>query len=70
MRTNIVLDEELVREATMLTGVTVKRELVDMALRALIRSKRKKNLFDLAGQIEFDEGYDYKAARGLRDDTD
>ena len=36
----------------MLTGITTKRELVDVALRELIRIKRKKNLFDLAGQIE------------------
>lgn len=70
MRTNIVLDDELVREATSLTGVTIKRELVDMALRELIRTKRKKNLFDLAGQIEFADDYDHKAARELRHGAD
>ncbi len=31
MRTNIVLDDDLVREATMLTGITTKRELVEVA---------------------------------------
>ena len=66
MRTNIVLDEKLVTEATMLTGITTKRELVDVALRELIRIKRKKNLFDLAGQIEFADDYDYKVNRKLR----
>lgn len=70
MRTNIVLDDELVKEASALTGISVKRELVDMALRELIKIKRKKNMFDLAGKIEFEENYDYKAMRDLRNGID
>lgn len=70
MRTNIVLDDELVREAVKLTGVTTKRELVDMALRELIRKERRKDMFELAGQIEFAEDYDHKQARKLRHGTD
>ena len=66
MRTNIVLNDDLVKEATMLTGISTKRELVDVALRELIHSKKKKNLFDLAGKIDFSKDYDYKSARGLR----
>ncbi len=66
MRTNIVLNEDLVREATMLTGITTKRELVEVALRELIHSKKKKNLFDLSGQIDFSDDYDYKSTRELR----
>ena len=65
MRTNVVLNDELVAEAMHLTGAKSKRELIDMALHELIRAKRKKNLFDLAGQIDFAEGYDYKVARAL-----
>lgn len=70
MRTNIVLDEKLVQEASTLTGVRTKRELVDLALRELIRSRRKKNLFDLAGKIQFVDDYDHKSLRELRHDTD
>jgi len=66
VRTNIVLNDDLVREATMLTGITTKRELVEVALRELIHSKKKKNLFDLVGQIDFDDNYDYKSTRALR----
>ena len=66
MRTNIVLNDDLVQEATMLTGITTKRELVEVALRELIHSKKKKNLFDLAGQIDFSDDYDYKSNRELR----
>lgn len=68
MRTNIVLDDELVREAIRLTGIATKRELVDTALRELVRKERRKDLFELAGQIEFADDFDHKTLRDLRND--
>ena len=44
MRTNIVLDEQLTNEAFILTGLKTKRELVDFALRELVRIKKKEKL--------------------------
>jgi len=70
MRTNIVLDDELVHEAVRLTGIATKRELVDVALRELVRNRRKKDLFDLAGKVQFSEGFDHRQARTLRSDPD
>lgn len=35
-RTNIVIDEKLVREAIRMTGAKTKREAVDVALRRLV----------------------------------
>ena len=63
MRTNIVLDEELVAEASRLTGIRVRRKLVDEALRTLIAVRRRQNLLDLEGKVRFADGYDYKATR-------
>jgi Arc/MetJ family transcription regulator len=63
MRTNIVLDDELVEEAARLTGITTKRELVDEALRVLIEQRGRRSLLELKGRIRFAPGYDYKAAR-------
>jgi len=63
MRTNIVLDDELVGEASRITGIKTKKDLVDEALRVFIASKKRKNLLDLRGKIEFAPGYDYKALR-------
>jgi hypothetical protein len=37
-----------------------------MALRELIRSRRKKNLFDLAGKIELADDYSHKSAREVK----
>lgn len=63
MRTNIVLDDDLVQEAMGLSGIRTKKELVHEALRSFIASKKRKSLLDIAGKIEFAPGYDYKAAR-------
>ena len=70
MRTNIVIDDELVARAFALTGLRTKRELVDTALRELIRQRSKRNLFDLAGKIDFDPDFDHKEMRRLRDGSD
>jgi hypothetical protein len=66
MRTTILLDDDLVNEALALTGARSKREVVQIALQELIRSRKKKNLADLAGQIRLRDGYDYKALRKTR----
>ncbi|NOU20555.1 MAG: hypothetical protein HOO93_01980 [Methyloglobulus sp.] len=44
--------------------------MIDLALRELIRSRRKKNLFDLAGKIQFADDYDHKQLLELRHDSD
>jgi Bacterial antitoxin of type II TA system, VapB len=63
MRTNIVLDDDLIKEAARLSGIRTKKDLVHEALRVFIAAKRRKSLLDLAGKIEFAPGYDYKALR-------
>lgn len=63
MRTNIDLDDSLLEEAFRLTNVRTKKELVNMALKELIRHRKKLNLLDLSGKIEFREDYNYKELR-------
>jgi Arc/MetJ family transcription regulator len=66
MRTNIDLDEELVRRAFEVTGARTKRELVHVALEELVRSRRRKDLTELAGRIRLRSGFDHKKLRRLR----
>ena len=66
MRTNIVLDDALVEEAFSLTGLRTKRALINLALSELVRHRRKKDLFDLAGKLELSSDFDHKAMRELR----
>ena len=63
MRTNIVLDDDLVAEAMRLTGITTKKDIVYHALRDFVDVRSRKNLMDLKGKIHLSESYDYREAR-------
>jgi Arc/MetJ family transcription regulator len=54
MRTNIEIDEDLLRQAQALTGVLTHRETVDLALRELVaRRHRRIGLLDLRGCVRW-----------------
>ena len=63
MRTNIVLDDNLVKEAFKHSEAKTKKELINQALKEFVNNKIRKDLLDLEGKIEFAEGYDYKSMR-------
>ncbi len=63
MRTNIVIDDVLVREAFAVSDAKTKRELIDRALREFVSRHKRKDLMDLYGSNGMDPNYDYKAAR-------
>jgi Arc/MetJ family transcription regulator len=66
MRTNIVLDDELVDKAFRVSEATTKKDLVHEALRELIRIRSRRPLTDLVGKLRFAKGYDYKKLRASR----
>ncbi|MFH1736673.1 MAG: type II toxin-antitoxin system VapB family antitoxin [Actinomycetota bacterium] len=53
MRTNIVLDEDLVKEGFRLTEARTKRELVDLALKELITRRKRKDILKWAGKVDW-----------------
>ncbi len=63
MRTNIVIDDDLLNEAFSLSNVKTKKELIHEALRLFVRIKGRKDLTELAGSISFYDGYDHKKLR-------
>ena len=63
MRTNIVLDDKLVKEAFRVSDAKTKRELVDLALREFVAARKRRDLRDLFGRVGLDPSYDYKKAR-------
>lgn len=63
MRTNIVLEEKILKEAFELSKAKTKKELINLALEEFVNNRRKMNLMDLKGKIEFIEDYDYKKMR-------
>ena len=58
MRTNIVLDEELVTEAMHRTGIKTKRAVVEEALRTLIQLKRQEEILALRGKLKWEDDLD------------
>ena len=69
MRTNIDIDETLLEEAFSVSQVRSKKDLIHEALREYIRLKKRKDLTELAGSIEFYNGFNHKGLRKTRDDT-
>lgn len=70
VRTNIVLDDELVSEAFKLTKAKTKKGLIHEALAEYVENHKKKDLREIMGKISFYPGYDYKALRrGKRHDS-
>jgi Arc/MetJ family transcription regulator len=64
MRTNVVLNDELVEEAFKFSdAVSTKRELIEVALREYVNNRKRKNLKELKGKLHFSNGYDYKKMR-------
>lgn len=63
MRTNIDINDTLLKEAFAVSHVKTKKDLIHDALREYIRIKKQKDLTELAGSIEFSEGYDHKKTR-------
>ncbi|MGK2859776.1 MAG: type II toxin-antitoxin system VapB family antitoxin [Thermoanaerobaculia bacterium] len=66
MRTNIVLDDELVDEALEVTGATTKKEVVHLALRELVQRRKRRDMVELAGKLKLRDDFDHKKARTLR----
>ena len=67
MRTNIVLDDNLVEEAFKYANdVHTKRELIEVALKEFVTARKMKSLKEIKGKIQFDESYDYKKMRLAR----
>ena len=64
MRTNVVLNDELVDEAFKYSQeISTKRELIEIALKEYVDNRKRKNIRDLKGRIKFRENYDHKAMR-------
>ncbi|PJE77706.1 Antitoxin VapB11 [invertebrate metagenome] len=64
IRTNVVVDQDLINEALELSGLGSRRELIHYALEELVRRKKQQQLLDLQGKVAW-EG-DLDESRALR----
>lgn len=63
MRTNIVIDDNLLKEALKYSNVKTKKDIVNLALKEFVENAKRLSLLDLKGKIEFSDNYDYKKLR-------
>jgi Arc/MetJ family transcription regulator len=64
MRTNIVIDDKLMRDTLRVTGLKTKREAVDQALRTLLRLRKQAEIRRFRGKLDWQGDLD--AMRSLR----
>jgi len=58
MRTNVEIDDDLMREALRLTGLKTKRAVIDAALRMFVRVKHQADILSLAGKVRWEGSLD------------
>ncbi len=63
MKTNIDLDEQLLKEGFAITGLRTKKDLVNFALAELVKNNSRKDILELAGEIEFIDGFNTDMVR-------
>ena len=58
MRTNIVIDDELMARVMKATGIRTKREAVELGLKALLRLKQQESIRDFRGKLDWEGDLD------------
>ncbi len=58
MRTNIVIDDDLMNRVMKLTGIRTKREAVEMGLKALLKLKKQENIRNFRGKLDWEGDLD------------
>jgi Arc/MetJ family transcription regulator len=54
MRTNIVIDDILMRDALRVTGLKTKREAVEMGLRTLLQLRKQEEVKKFRGKLHWE----------------
>jgi len=63
MATNLAIDPDLLDRALQASGERTKKAAVTRALEEFIARREQRRIVDLAGTMDWDDTYDYKADR-------
>jgi Arc/MetJ family transcription regulator len=55
MRTNIVIDDDLMKEAMTLSLLKTKKDVVETSLKLLVQIKKQERLKNLRGKLKWDD---------------
>ncbi|MDM8546832.1 type II toxin-antitoxin system VapB family antitoxin [Candidatus Venteria ishoeyi] len=63
MATNLAIDEKLLEEALLISGLKTKKDTVNFALKEFINRRKQQEIIELFGKLDPDDDYDYKKGR-------
>jgi len=66
MPTNLAVDDKLIEQARRVGKHKTKKDAVTVALQEYVKSRRRRDILELEGQVDFWPGYDHKALRATR----
>ena len=69
MRTNVVLDDKLVKQAQELTGIQTKKGVIDEGLRLLVKIRQQEKIRELYGTIKWEGNLDEMRESRFLDDN-
>jgi len=58
MRTNIYIEEELIRECRKLSHLKTKKEIVNSALKEYVRLLKRKKMLEFEGKVQWEGNLD------------
>lgn len=58
MRTNIVIDDQLMADALKATGLLTKKEVVEQGLKLLVQVNKQRKIRELRGKIKWEGDLD------------
>ena len=63
MATNLAIDNQLLKEALVISGLKTKKDTVNRALKEFVNRRKQQEILDLFGKFDPDKDYDYKKGR-------
>ena len=63
MRTNVVIDDQLLERALKISSIPTRKELIHTALREFVANHSRLDIREIKGKIAFRDDYDYKSLR-------
>ena len=66
MATNLAMDPDLLDRAVEVSGERTKKAAVTKALQEFIARREQRRVAELFGKLEWDDSFNYKAARSRR----
>ena len=58
MRTNVVIDDALMEDALKVTGLSTKRETIELALKMLVRLSKQEAIKSFRGKLRWEGSMD------------